>query len=79
MMANLSGWHFLIILAVLLFLFGATKLPALARSLGQSAKIFKNEVKERDRGVASENRVAAADEVFSGTRVSDEPHLSELR
>lgn len=45
MLNNLTGWHFLIILVVILLLFGAPKLPALARSLGQSMKILKNEVK----------------------------------
>ena len=45
MLQNLTGWHFLIILVVILLLFGAPKLPALARSLGQSMKILKNEVK----------------------------------
>ena len=34
----------LIILVVILLLFGAPKLPALARSLGQSMKILKSEV-----------------------------------
>lgn len=48
MLSNLTGWHFLIILVVVLLLFGATKLPVLARSLGQSAKIFKNEIKNDD-------------------------------
>ena len=42
---NLSGWHAVIILAVILLLFGAAKLPALARSVGQSMKIFKSEIK----------------------------------
>lgn len=45
MLSNLTGWHFLIILVVILLLFGAPKLPGLARSLGQSMKIFKNEIK----------------------------------
>ncbi|HSP51578.1 MAG TPA: twin-arginine translocase TatA/TatE family subunit [Cryobacterium sp.] len=45
MLNNLTGWHFLIILVIVLLLFGAPKLPALARSLGQSMKIFKNEIK----------------------------------
>ena len=40
-----NGWHLVIILFVVLLLFGAPKLPALARSLGQSMKIFKSEVK----------------------------------
>lgn len=45
MLSNLTGWHFLIILVVILLLFGAPKLPGLARSLGQSMKIFKSEIK----------------------------------
>jgi sec-independent protein translocase protein TatA len=48
MLGNLTGWHALIILAIVILLFGATKLPALARSVGQSMKIFKNEVKSSD-------------------------------
>lgn len=44
MFGNLTGWHFLIILAVLLLLFGAAKLPMLAKSVGQSMKIFKSEI-----------------------------------
>ena len=45
MFANLTGWHALIILAIVLLLFGAPKLPALARSLGQSMKILKSETR----------------------------------
>lgn len=45
MFANLTGWHMLIILAIVLLLFGAPKLPGLARSVGQSMRIFKSEVK----------------------------------
>jgi len=44
MLSNLTGWHFLIILFVVLLLFGAPKLPTLARSLGQSMKILKTEL-----------------------------------
>jgi sec-independent protein translocase protein TatA len=44
-MAGLTGWHLILILAIVLLLFGAPKLPALARSLGQSMKIFKAEIK----------------------------------
>ncbi len=46
MFSNLSGWHLLIIIAIVLLLFGAPKLPGLARSLGQSMRIFKSEVKQ---------------------------------
>jgi len=41
MLGGLRGPELLIILAVVLLLFGAKKLPDLARSLGASAKEFK--------------------------------------
>lgn len=45
MLGNLNGWHLLILLVVILLLFGAAKLPALAKSMGQSARVFKGEMK----------------------------------
>ncbi|WP_104163791.1 twin-arginine translocase TatA/TatE family subunit [Cryobacterium sp. N22] len=48
MLSNLTGWHFIIILFVVLLLFGAPKLPALARSMGQSMKILKTELAPTD-------------------------------
>ncbi|MDX2375308.1 Sec-independent protein translocase subunit TatA [Microbacterium sp. LRZ72] len=45
MLGNLNGWHLLILLAVILLLFGAAKLPALAKSVGQSARVFRGEMK----------------------------------
>lgn len=45
MLGNLNGWHLVIILAVVLLLFGAPKLPGLAKSIGQSMRIFRSEVK----------------------------------
>ena len=53
MLQNLTGWHALILLAVVLLFFGATKLPALARSLGQSARIFTTEVKDVEKDAAA--------------------------
>lgn len=45
-MGNLIGGpHIWIILLIILLLFGAAKLPALAKSLGQSARVFKGEMK----------------------------------
>lgn len=46
MFAGLGGWHVLLIVIIVLLLFGATKLPALARSVGQSARILKKEIRE---------------------------------
>lgn len=48
-----NQWQtWLIILAVVLLLFGATRLPALSRSLGQSIKVFRKEVKGDEAGTA---------------------------
>jgi sec-independent protein translocase protein TatA len=41
-MGNLTGWHFLILLVVILLMFGAPKLPGLAKSLAESLKIFRS-------------------------------------
>jgi len=43
---NLSAWHVLIVLLVVVLLFGAKRLPDLAKSVGQSMKIFKHEVQD---------------------------------
>ena len=41
------GWtELIIVIFLVLLLFGAKKLPDLARSMGRSARIFKSEVKE---------------------------------
>lgn len=48
MFANLNGWHAVIILVIVLLIFGAPKLPGLAKSLGQSLKIFKSEIKSTE-------------------------------
>ena len=49
MFGNAFGWpHLLLILAVVLLLFGAAKLPALAKSVGQSMKVFRKEMKTDD-------------------------------
>lgn len=41
-----NPWTFIILVVAALLLFGAPKLPGKARSLGQSMRIFKSEVKQ---------------------------------
>lgn len=57
-MAGLTGWHFLIVLLVVLLLFGATKLPALAKGLGESMRIFKSEIKKPEDGTPAPGNAA---------------------
>lgn len=44
MLAGLTGVHLIVIVAAVVLLFGATKLPIFAKSLGQTVKIFRSEL-----------------------------------
>ncbi|MFB1298217.1 Sec-independent protein translocase subunit TatA [Mycobacterium sp. pW049] len=54
-MGGLQPWHWLIVIAVFVLLFGAKKLPDAARSLGKSMRIFKSEIKEMQSDSKPEN------------------------
>jgi sec-independent protein translocase protein TatA len=43
---EIVGWELLLVLAIVALLFGSTKLPGLARSMGQAAKEFRKGVEE---------------------------------
>ncbi len=54
-MGGLQPWHWVIVIAVFVLLFGAKKLPDAARSLGKSMRIFKSEIKEMQADSKAEN------------------------
>ena len=54
----------LILLLVMLLLFGAPKLPGMARSLGQSLRIFRSEVTE----LKKDDRTGGGAVVWGGER-----------
>ncbi|GAA5117213.1 Sec-independent protein translocase subunit TatA [Pseudonocardia adelaidensis] len=64
-MPNLGGWELVILIGVLVLLFGAKRLPDMARSIGQSARVFKGEMKgmkdDGTKGEAPAEQPAAAD------------------
>ena len=77
-MPNIGWTELIVILFVVLLLFGANKLPDLARSMGRSARIFKSEVKEMreedEAGTATQQRQiesAPAQETRSATQEAD--------
>ena len=55
MLTTMKGWEWLIIVALILLLFGAKRLPDAARGLGRSMRIFKAETK----GLAGDSSASA--------------------
>lgn len=60
-MGAMQPWHWIVLLVVVLLLFGSTRLPGLAKSVGQSMKIFKKEIKDLRDDNDDPNRRAADD------------------
>src|SRR6266487_473432 len=58
-----GGWEIVLILAVVLIMFGAKKLPELAKGLGQGIKEFKKATRE----VTDEIQNAANDDDYNRT------------
>ena len=69
-MPNLKPIEIILILAVILLLFGAKRLPDAARGLGRSLRIFKSEIKaaQDDDGESPPKQIKATpDEVVERT------------
>lgn len=76
------GWPLVIVIVLALLLFAAPKLPAMARSLGQSMRIFKSEVKQMrtdSNGSKKKDNADDADdtEAVEGTVVGDTDAASQ--
>lgn len=78
-----SPWQWMVILAIIMLLFGSSKLPQLAKSLAQSKRAFREGLEEDEReqaarrekqlnAAAPESRAALAD-------VDDEALFEEAR
>ncbi len=63
MFANLTGMHAVVILAIVFLLFGAAKLPGLAKSVGQSVRILKKEVNEDEDTAVADTEVTTTEPV----------------
>lgn len=75
-----SAPHIIILLIVVVLLFGATRLPRAAKSLGQSMHIFKKEVQ----GLSSDDKNSAANpppQTFSALPAPDpgQQQLADLQ
>lgn len=77
---NFGGWEIILVVAVLFLLFGASRLPQLAKSLGQARKEFKQGMKEAEAEEAEEKaQIASKTASPQISVVSDEQLLEEVR
>lgn len=67
-MGSMSIGHWLIVLIVVVLLFGAKKIPELAKGLGQGIKTFKKEMEEDDEPQKVEKK---AEEEVRDAEISD--------
>ena len=73
-MGSIGATELIIFLLVILLLFGSTKLPKLAKSLGEAQKEFKKGVADADEPPAAK---ALADEKVTMTKAELDALLSE--
>ena len=79
-MPNIGTTEIILIVAVLFLLFGATRLPQLAKSLGATRKAFKDgmrEAEEEEKAEAQKLSANAAEPQI--TQMSDEAVMEEMR
>jgi sec-independent protein translocase protein TatA len=68
-MTGLTGWHLVILVIVVGLLFGAQRLPGIARALGQSARIFKGEMK----ATTDEEHIRSPQQAPAGSPAIEQP------
>ena len=78
-MPNLKPIEIILILAVILLLFGAKRLPDAARGLGRSLRIFKSEVKaaQDDDGNSPPQQIQASSDEVNGPPPTVNPPASQ--
>jgi sec-independent protein translocase protein TatA len=70
-----GGWELIVIVLVIVLLFGAKKLPELARGSGQALRIFKDETK----GMTSDDEKATPEQREIEARQAEADKLREQR
>ena len=79
-MGSFGTTEIILIVAVLFLLFGATRLPQLAKSLGQSRKAFKEGMREAEEEESAEKAQIASTPVTPQiNEMTDEALAEEMR
>ena len=78
-----SPWQWMVVLAIVLLLFGSSRLPQLAKSLAQSKRAFKEGLEEDEKEEAARRekqlRAAKPETRASLSEVDDEALFEEAR
>lgn len=63
-----QAWHIIVLVVVILIVFGSSRLPQVAESVGKSLKIFKRELKDlrEDDGPASGPQPGGGEDAGTG-------------
>lgn len=76
---NFGTTEIILIVAVLFLLFGATRLPQLAKSLGQSRKAFKDGMREAEEEERAEQQKLANAKAPQISEMNDDVLAEEMR
>jgi len=71
-MGSFSIWHWVVVLLIVLLLFGAKRIPELAKGLGSGIKNFKNAVKEDETEAAKTAETKPVDATATTTTQATE-------
>jgi len=78
-MGSFSISHWLVILAVVVLLFGAKKIPELAKGVGQGIKDFKKAIKEDEEAKTTVDKVEVKPESDAASTVTPTTHADEKK
>ena len=79
MLNNMGGPTLVILLIIVLLLFGAPRLPQLARSIGESMKILKKEVGGDDKATGAAGGESGTDSTTNAAQNTAQPTGTEAR
>lgn len=79
LLMNFGTTEIILVVAVLFLLFGASRLPQLAKSLGQSRKAFKEGMREAEEEEKAEQQKLSSEAAPQINEVTDETLAEELR
>lgn len=80
-MGSFGTTEIILVVAVLFLLFGASRLPQLAKSIGQSKRAFKEGLDEAEKEAREEDqqKISAASDAPQISAINDEELIAEMR